>query len=194
MFFPFFRSWPHSRSLSRDFGSPKDWFIKDCLLFTPPPTTATPSTSPQHSPPATIVYHHHHHHHHHHQNLVSSPTVNHRHFHHQHHQHRLPGQVCGGGGDGEATARTTTMPKLYDTGFGCLKLQKLRINGDFVFPPLAKRCGLLRMNVLIAVLADFIFSPDTKSSPCSTRRSRGPSWNMASMLFCPPSMTCRESP
>ena len=31
------------------------------------------------------------------------------------------------------------MPTLYDTGFGCKDLTKLRINGPFVFPPLLER-------------------------------------------------------
>ena len=31
------------------------------------------------------------------------------------------------------------MPPTYTTGFGCLKMTKFRLSGDFIFPPMASR-------------------------------------------------------
>ncbi|XP_059097262.1 uncharacterized protein LOC131891647 [Tigriopus californicus] len=71
---------PYAYQLHRDFGRPKEWFIKDSLLFT-------------------------------------SPTA-----------------LCSVG-----RAYSDILPEFFETGFGCKDLVKLRINGDFIFPPLARR-------------------------------------------------------
>eukprot|EP00094_Tigriopus_californicus_P011193 TCALIF_10802-PA protein Name:"Protein of unknown function" AED:1.00 eAED:1.00 QI:0/0/0/0/0.5/0.66/3/0/757 len=74
------RASPYAYQLHRDFGRPKEWFIKDSLLFT-------------------------------------SPTA-----------------LCSVG-----RAYSDILPEFFETGFGCKDLVKLRINGDFIFPPLARR-------------------------------------------------------
>ena len=65
----------------QDFGSAKEWYIKDSLLFTPP---------------------------------CSSKRT-------------LPPRQCD------------TLPPTYPTGFGCLKLIRFRLSGDYIFPPMAAR-------------------------------------------------------
>lgn len=77
----FHKHWDNSLYIHKDFGSAKEWYIKDSLLFTPP---------------------------------CSSKRT-------------LPPRQCD------------TLPPTYPTGFGCLKLVRFRLSGDFIFPPMAAR-------------------------------------------------------
>ena len=73
-------TWPDALTLTRHFGEVGDWFIKDCMLFTP---------KQKYRP-------------------IQCPEIN-------------------------------PLPPLYDTGFGCKMLQRLRVTGDFRFPHLARK-------------------------------------------------------
>jgi len=77
----FHKHWDNALCIHKDFGSSKDWYIKDSLLFTPP---------------------------------CSSKRT-------------LPPQ------------QLDKLPPLHSTGFGCLRLVKFRLAGDFIFPPMAGR-------------------------------------------------------
>eukprot|EP00095_Tigriopus_kingsejongensis_P005085 maker-scaffold159_size295958-snap-gene-1.28 protein:Tk05085 transcript:maker-scaffold159_size295958-snap-gene-1.28-mRNA-1 annotation:"conserved hypothetical protein" len=44
-------------------------------------------------------------------------------------------------------AEMEDIPEFHDTGFGCTELVKLRINGHFIFPPLARRYQECQMNI-----------------------------------------------
>lgn len=67
--------------LHKDFGSAKEWYIKDALLFTPPCST----------------------------------------------KRCLPPR------------QLDSLPLTFPTGFGCLKLSRFRLSGDFIFPPMVTR-------------------------------------------------------
>jgi len=77
----FHRHWDSALYLHKDFGSAKEWYIKDALLFTPPCST----------------------------------------------KRSLPPR------------QLDALPPTFPTGFGCLKLARFRISGDFIFPPMASR-------------------------------------------------------
>ena len=78
----FHKHWENALYLHKDFGCQKEWYIKDCLLFTPP---------------------------------CSSKRT-------------LPPRQCD-----------SRLLSTFPTGFGCKKLTKFRISGDFIFPPMAAR-------------------------------------------------------
>ena len=75
------KHWDNALYMHKDFGSSKEWYIKDSLLFTP----------------------------------ASS------------HKRSLPPR------------QIDQLVQTYPTGFGCLKLSKFRLSGDFIFPPMAIR-------------------------------------------------------
>jgi len=77
----FHKPWDNALYIHKDFGSPKEWYIKDSLLFTP-------------------------------------PIANKR---------SLPPKQCD------------SLFPTFPTGFGCKKLVKFRLSGDFIFPPMAQR-------------------------------------------------------
>lgn len=78
----FHKHWDNALHLHKDFGSPKEWYIKDSLLFTPP--CSSKRTLPPRQSDSRLL-----------------PT--------------------------------------YPTGFGCLKLTRFRLSGEFIFPPMASR-------------------------------------------------------
>jgi len=77
----FHKPWDNALYIHKDFGSPKEWYIKDSLLFTPP--------------------------------IANKRT--------------LPPKQCD------------SLFPTFPTGFGCRKLVKFRLSGDFIFPPIAQR-------------------------------------------------------